>query len=76
MLFNVSEEAAVMCTDAIPLDQIDGSPQHHDDMLTGNIIEGKKIEARYTDTLKYQLMANMIIGCTKAFIDTLLKRLL
>ena len=71
LFFNVSEEAAVMCTDAIPLDRIDGSPQHNDDILTGN-----KTEARSTDALKYQLMANMIIGSTKAFVDTLMKRLL
>ena len=68
LFFNVSEEAAVMCTDAIPLDR---SPQHNDDILTGNVLEEKKTEAQSTDALKYQLMANMIIGSTKAFIDTL-----
>ena len=68
MFFSISEETAVVCTNATPLDETDC---YNDDVLTGSLFEGKKIEARSTESLKYQLMANMIILCTKVFIDSL-----
>lgn len=73
LFFTVIKESAVLCTDIALLEQIEGSPQRDDELLTGSIIdlEGKKIEAKSTAALRYQLMANMIIGCTKFFIDTL-----
>ena len=72
IFFNMHEEVAVVCTNPITLDEIDGSPTAHaDNILTGSLFEGKKIEAESIDSLKYQLMANMIILCMKVLVDKL-----
>ena len=73
---SMSDVPVVVISNGIQLDTIDttkcNSPQREDDdLLLCSIVEGKKTEAESSEALLCQLKANMLVACTKVFIDTI-----
>ena len=65
--------AAVLCTPELS-HEINSSPQKDHNFTGASVLESKRSESPSYDLLRFQLMANMIIGCVKSFVDLLVKQ--
>lgn len=68
IIFNLNKTTAVIVTDVIS-DKVECSPPKNYQMQVGSVLEAKKTEPQSIEQLQYQLMANMIIGCTNEFYE-------